>query len=80
MAPLGCMCGGGLPSVPDLLPCFGVNLSCLLTPPSPRPAPPHPAPSQVGLDFSTLAEGLLASSGWDELTYVWNMNQDPRAQ
>lgn len=30
---------------------------------------------QVGLDFSTLVEGLLASSGWDEMTYVWNMNQ-----
>ncbi len=35
---------------------------------------------QVGLDFSTLVEGLLASSGWDEMTYVWHTNQDPRMQ
>ena len=35
---------------------------------------------QVGLDFSTLVEGLLASSGWDEITYVWHTNKDPRMQ
>ena len=33
----------------------------------------------VGLDWSPLVEGLLASCGWDEMTYCWHMNADPRA-
>lgn len=32
----------------------------------------------VGLDMSTLVEGLLASTGWDELVYVWQNGMDPR--
>jgi peroxin-7 len=34
----------------------------------------------VGLDFSTLVEGMLASCGWDEMVHVWNQSGDPRAQ
>ena len=30
-----------------------------------------------GLDFSTLDEGVLASTGWDELTFVWPSTGDP---
>lgn len=33
----------------------------------------------VGIDFSSLQEGLIASTGWDECTYVWHESQDPRA-
>ena len=33
----------------------------------------------VGLDMSVLVEGLLASSAWDELVYVWQHGMDPRA-
>lgn len=40
----------------------------------------HHTEFAVGLDFSTLVEGLVASSGWDEMTYVWNTQQDPRMQ
>jgi len=38
----------------------------------------HHSEFAVGLDFSTLAEGLLASTGWDELTFVWPAAGDPR--
>ena len=31
----------------------------------------------VGLDWSTLQEGLLASTGWDEMTYVWQQQSHP---
>lgn len=37
-----------------------------------------PPPAQVGLDFSVLTEGLLASAGWDDTTWVWHQSQDPR--
>jgi len=33
----------------------------------------------VGLDVSTLADGLIASTGWDETVYVWHQQSDPRA-
>ena len=39
----------------------------------------HHTEFAVGLDFSPLVEGLLASCGWDELTYVWRADGDPRA-
>ena len=39
----------------------------------------HHSEFAVGLDFSTLAEGLLASTGWDELTFVWPASGDPRS-
>lgn len=32
-----------------------------------------------GLDLSVLIEGLIASTGWDELVYVWQHGNDPRA-
>ena len=32
----------------------------------------------VGLDFSVLAEGVIASTGWDEMAYVWRQDGDPR--
>ena len=38
----------------------------------------HHSEFAVGLDFSTLVEGLLASTGWDELTFVWPASGDPR--
>jgi len=38
----------------------------------------HHSEFAVGLDFSTLSEGLLASTGWDELTFVWPAAGDPR--
>lgn len=33
----------------------------------------------LGLDFSTLQEGLLASTGWDGRVFVWHQQGDPRA-
>ena len=39
----------------------------------------HHAEFAVGLDWSPLREGALASCGWDEMTYVWDANSDPRA-
>ena len=32
----------------------------------------------VGLDASPLVDGLLASTGWDEMVYVWPQAGDPR--
>lgn len=39
----------------------------------------HHSEFAVGLDWSSLVEGLLASCGWDEMTYCWHMDGDPRA-
>jgi len=33
----------------------------------------------IGLDWSTLVEGLLASTGWDQMVYAWQQGMDPRA-
>jgi peroxin-7 len=33
----------------------------------------------VGLDASSLVDGLLASTGWDEMVFVWPQTGDPRA-
>ncbi|KAG5235066.1 peroxisome biogenesis protein [Salix suchowensis] len=30
-------------------------------------------------DMWSLVDGLLASTGWDELVYVWQHGTDPRA-
>lgn len=38
----------------------------------------HHTEFAVGLDWSTLNEGMLASCGWDEMTYVWPARGDPR--
>ena len=38
----------------------------------------HHSEFAVGLDFSVLTEGLLASAGWDDTTWVWHQSQDPR--
>lgn len=38
----------------------------------------HHTEFAVGLSWSTLNEGMLASCGWDEMTYVWGSNGDPR--
>lgn len=32
----------------------------------------------VGLDASSLVDGLLATAGWDELVHVWHQSGDPR--
>lgn len=40
----------------------------------------HHTEFAVGLDFSVLSEGMMASCGWDEMVHVWNQNGDPRAQ
>lgn len=37
----------------------------------------HHSEFAVGLDFSVLQEGMMASCGWDELTYLWHQSQDP---
>ena len=37
----------------------------------------HHTEFAVGLDFSALVDGLIASSGWDGLTYVWNVQAQP---
>lgn len=39
----------------------------------------HHTEFAVGVDMSVLVEGLLASTGWDELVYVWQHGMDPRA-
>lgn len=39
----------------------------------------HHTEFAVGVDMSVLVEGLLASTGWDELVYVWQQGMDPRA-
>ena len=39
----------------------------------------HHTEFAVGLDFSVLSEGLVASAGWDEAVYVWRLGQDPAA-
>ena len=39
----------------------------------------HHTEFAVGLDWSTLAEGLLASCGWDEMTFTWHTSGDPRS-
>jgi len=39
----------------------------------------HHSEFAVGLDWSSLVEGLLASCGWDEMTFAWHSSQDPRA-
>jgi peroxin-7 len=31
----------------------------------------------VGIDFSTLREGLIASAGWDESVWVWDQRGFP---
>ena len=38
----------------------------------------HHTEFAVGLDFSSLSEGMLASTGWDELTYFWNQKGHAR--
>lgn len=35
----------------------------------------HHSEFAVGMDFSTLQEGLLASCGWDEQTFVWHQSE-----
>jgi len=37
----------------------------------------HHTEFAVGLDFSALVDGLIASSGWDGLTYVWHVQGQP---
>ncbi len=39
----------------------------------------HHTEFAVGLDVSTLTEGMLASAGWDEMVWVWPSASDPRA-
>ena len=39
----------------------------------------HHTEFSVGLDASTLVDGLLTSAGWDEMAYVWPHQGDPRA-
>ncbi|CAH2040942.1 unnamed protein product [Thlaspi arvense] len=39
----------------------------------------HHTEFAVGLDMSVLVVGLLASTGWDELVYVWQHGTDPKA-
>ena len=39
----------------------------------------HHTEFAVGIDLSCLVEGLMASCGWDEMVYVWQMGTDPRA-
>eukprot|EP00850_Spirogloea_muscicola_P014406 SM000103S09498 [mRNA] locus=s103:311070:313114:+ [translate_table: standard] len=38
----------------------------------------HHTEFAVGLDWSILVEGLLASAAWDENVYVWQHGTDPR--
>lgn len=37
----------------------------------------HHSEFAVGLDFSLLQEGMMASCGWDEWTYVWHQSTMP---
>uniref|UniRef100_A0A803P3Z2 Peroxin-7 n=1 Tax=Cannabis sativa TaxID=3483 RepID=A0A803P3Z2_CANSA len=39
----------------------------------------HHTEFAVGVDMSVLVDGLFASTGWDELVYVWQHGTDPRA-
>ncbi len=39
----------------------------------------HHTEFAVGIDMSTLVEGLLASTAWDETVFVWQQGMDPRA-
>lgn len=39
----------------------------------------HHTEFAVGIDMSTFVDGLMASTGWDELVYVWQQGMDPRA-
>lgn len=39
----------------------------------------HHTEFAVGVDMSVLVDGLMASTGWDELVYVWPHGTDPRA-
>ncbi|PPS05332.1 hypothetical protein GOBAR_AA15333 [Gossypium barbadense] len=39
----------------------------------------HHTEFAVGVDLSVLVDGLMASTGWDELVYVWQQGMDPRA-
>ena len=40
----------------------------------------HHSEFAVGLDFSTLVRGRMASCGWDDATFVWSVDgADPRA-
>ncbi|KAJ7566951.1 hypothetical protein O6H91_02G125000 [Diphasiastrum complanatum] len=39
----------------------------------------HHTEFAVGIDMSTLVEGLLASTAWDENVFVWQDGMDPRA-
>ncbi len=38
----------------------------------------HHSEFAVGLDLSTLSKGMMASAGWDGLSYVWHQKGDPR--
>jgi len=48
------------------------------------PAPPlmrrweHHTEFAVGLDASSLVDGLVASAGWDEMVHIWHVSGDPR--
>jgi len=37
----------------------------------------HHSEFAIGLDFSLQHEGLMASTGWDEWTYVWHQDGMP---
>ena len=40
----------------------------------------HHSEFAVGLDFSTLVRGRMASCGWDDAAFVWSVDgADPRA-
>ena len=39
----------------------------------------HHTEFALGLDFSSLAEGLMASTGFDEHAFVWSQQGDPWA-
>mmetsp|Transcript_12072 Transcript_12072/g.20425 ORF Transcript_12072/g.20425 Transcript_12072/m.20425 type:complete len:316 (-) Transcript_12072:280-1227(-) len=39
----------------------------------------HHTEFAVGMDVSTLVDGLVASTGWDEMAHVWRQDTDPRA-
>jgi len=39
----------------------------------------HHTEFAVGLDASSLVDGLLASAGWDETVHIWHASGDPRA-
>jgi len=38
----------------------------------------HHSEFAVGLDFSSLQDGMLASCGWDGMAFCWHQTQDPR--